>query len=191
MSAPNDRYDRIALAIGRVCYWWGAIELITRDMCHHIAAIYSRAFLDDTVYTPVYVLAENMDLRERIVALKTLACAVLPLKDFNGFEALLNRIDNEIRIERNRYVHDLWNEDEDGIYRMKMGTGVQREQAFKVRVRMLTEKVYGSIEEVEAFVGTVENAWRELIEFDSRFASLVPPASAQEQALQALQGKKC
>lgn len=174
MSSTLDQHDRIALTIGRVCYWWSAIEILTRDMCHHLSAVINRAFLDPAVSSPIYILADNMDMRERVIALKTLACTALPLADFNRFESLLNRIDNEIRSERNRFVHDIWNVEENGIYRIKMGTRVQREQAFKVQPKLLSEKTYGSITEVEAFAETVEAAWRQLVNFDSLLANLVP-----------------
>jgi hypothetical protein len=53
---------------------------------------------------------------------------------------------------------------------------------------MLTEKEYGSIDEVEEFVTQLEQAWRDLAEFDSLTAELVskaPSPKSDEQPAQA------
>lgn len=93
--------DQYAIEIGRLCMAWAdletAIGILMVDLLEpaHVAA--------------QMALMTNMDIRDRIAT--TLPLALVSKPDdrwFSVLQSCLNRINNDIRNERNRMVHDSW-----------------------------------------------------------------------------------
>ena len=126
--SPDDLYR----AIGRVVYEWALLEDLVDALVFDLTAICSRRFYeDDDIQAPYILMSSNLDLRANISTAKALALHIEEdVPDlFSRLEPVLNRIENEIRNERNRFVHDRWTLWGDKIVRAKAGTKISREPA--------------------------------------------------------------
>jgi hypothetical protein len=133
-SAPLS-LDEHAQALGHVCIGWGQLEL-TLNML-----LSSLLFADPPGNPPTgdqvkisQCISANADIREKIRM--ALAIGYLRRPDDVWFEKLkevLDRIDNELRPERNRVIHDVWmvsiSGSEHDIIRRRIQTRVKRPQA--------------------------------------------------------------
>jgi hypothetical protein len=124
--------EALAECVGMVTIKWGVVEGAVKALIYDLASYISPAIDsggDDVTFQILLTLLENMELRAAIANAKALAYEV---KDIPGFydrvEELLNRIDNQHRNERNRYMHDQWHLTGPIIQRVKRGTTVQRKQ---------------------------------------------------------------
>lgn len=153
--------EALAECVGMVTIKWGVVEGAVKALIYDLAAYISPAIDsggDDVTYQILLTLLENMELRASIANAKALAYEV---KDIPGFydrvEALLNRIDNQHRNERNRYVHDQWHMVGPIIMRTKRGTSVERKQGSGEKVmRHRTTKQYLGPNELIQFARTLQ-----------------------------------
>jgi hypothetical protein len=107
-----------ATAIGYMCICWASLD---RRLHHCLADL--KAFPSAKIGE---CITADADMRSRIAMLKGVAFVRKPdNKWYDAFCAVLNRIDNEMRTERNRYIHDLW-------LHANLETAVKR--SFKVEV---------------------------------------------------------
>lgn len=185
--AADDIIQRIEAAIGQVCCRWSIIEHLVHDLCLHLASCLSVDFARSETRVPLHIALTNMDMRQRIAAAKAFASQA-PTANANFYdrlEAALNRVDNELRLERNRYVHDLWSigDDQKTIERFQQRTIVTRPQSRQRELSIGTTKPYASVEEVEAFVVKLEEAFYELCRFDDETATM----ASELERLEALQ----
>ena len=168
--------DRIYLAIGRTCDWWSTIEHLVHDICLHLAECLSTDFSQSVTRLPIHIALSNMDFRERIATAKAFASqAPTAAADFySRLESLLNRLDNELRSERNRYIHDLWmaNEQGSGFVRFQQRTIVTRPQSRELDLQIGTKKTFGTVEEIEAFVTILEDMYHKLVTIDNETATM-------------------
>ena len=191
MDRPFDEfYERITRAVGEVCYWWAAIEHLVQDIAVHTAPLMHTAYEKPTVSIILHIALSNGDIRQTVAAAKAIAAdTMMPPEMFDRLESQLNRIDNELRAERNRFVHDLWNLEEGGITRYKRGARVIRPQARRREFVLGTDKLYQSIEEVEAFARTLEQSWGDLAELEGDittfYGSVAPSLKRAELAAEA------
>lgn len=166
------RDEQLAQTIGEVCLAWADIETLVHDMALHLAAYGNRAYDDDLVRHPLHVALSEMKLRERIHVAKALAHEVHG-DYYDRFSSLLNTIDTELTLERNRYVHDMWDTDGNVFLRFKPGPKVVRPQARQRVLMMGTEKQFKDISEVRKFIDHLEEAKSSLIEFENELAGLM------------------
>lgn len=97
------RLDSHAIEIGRLCMAWSSLELDTTLLLSGLAN-FSSAHTKN-------ILLGTMDLRQKISAIRALGFANKP--DSQWYELLastLSEIDDPIRSERNRMIHDFWTE---------------------------------------------------------------------------------
>jgi hypothetical protein len=91
----------------------------------------------------------------------------------------LNHIDNELRAERNRYIHDQWTTVDENIVRRKHGVKVVRPQARQLTVLKSIDRTYGSVSEVSKFAEKLAGALDDLIsvngELDDLYLEIWPP----------------
>ena len=88
-----------ATAIGFVCIKWAWLEMIVEVFANHLCGLEIGAIESQ-------VLGPNIDFRAKIAIVRHLASAKRLSDDW--YSSLLE-IDNKIRIDRNRIVHDIWN----------------------------------------------------------------------------------
>jgi hypothetical protein len=158
--AMNPIILRIESAIGQTCFWWSRIEHLVHDLCLHLASCLSIDFDRSVTRVPLHMALTNMDLRQRIATAKALASQA-PTANATFYD----------RLER---VLNLWamGEDEKTIERFQQRTIVTRPQSRQRELLIGTTQAYASIEDVEAFVVLLEQAFRGLCEFDGETASM-------------------
>ena len=180
--AVNPIIPRIEAAIGQTCYWWSRIEHLVHDLCLHLASCLSVDFDQSVTRVPLHIALTNMDLRQRIATAKALASQAPTANAtfYDRLERLMNRVDNELRNERNRYVHDLWaiGDDEKTIERFQQRTIVTRPQSRQRELSIGTTKPYASLVEVEAFVLQLEQAYHDICDFDAETATMASELSS-------------
>lgn len=151
---------------------WAYIETIVHDMALHLAAYANRAYDDESVRHPLHVALSHMKLRERILVVKALAHEV-PGDYYDRLASLLNKIDSELTIERNRYVHDSWDTDGTSVLRYTPGPKVVRPQANQRVLMMGIEKEFASLDEVAQFNARLLEARNSLVDLENELAGLM------------------
>jgi hypothetical protein len=164
--------DRIFSAVGGVCAWWSTLEETVHDFILHLAACLTPDFDKPEVRMVLHSALSNMDFRQLIATSKALASQALERPLYLRCETILNKIDNELRTERNRYVHDSWMAEGAKIERSKQGTVVSRPQSRSLDLRFETITPFETIEKVEAFNATLEAAYHELCMIDAETAAI-------------------
>jgi hypothetical protein len=177
----EDRWDRLIKVIGKLCIMWGQIDNFLIDIALHTAAALNPAFdrPDDPKPRPWDLLLSalcQMDERSKIATIKAYAHHINhPFSpDFYDRTAeLLDYIDNVLRPERNRFVHDSWNMHDDGrVVRVQMGLHVRRPQSRQREVTLWKNRDYANVEEVEALNKNLDEVWEDLCVLDSHLAGL-------------------
>lgn len=97
---PSKESHEVAYQIGVLCIVWGGVDhLINAMLAHHLG-------LDELTKTEI--MMGNLDLKRKLAILKPLAFVRETPERFRNLEAALDFIDNIMRPERNRYVHDIY-----------------------------------------------------------------------------------
>jgi hypothetical protein len=123
-------HDALDKTIGSIVTRWSTIETNLRVLIYDLAAYHAADYENDNTFQVLSVLISNMDMREAVANAKALSHQVQDPPDFfPRAEALLNLIDNTLRIERNRCVHDRWFVVGPIISRVKSGTIVRNAPA--------------------------------------------------------------
>lgn len=168
--------DTIATAVGRVCYYWSQIEHLVHDLVLHTASALDPAFDQNRPRHVLHVTLSSMEMRERLVTLKVLlhdAGGRLSPTLYDQTEPLINYLDNVLRPERNRFVHDLWEFGEDGRWsRVKTGPRVYRPQSHDRATSLFTRREYASVDQITSFAGTLLLMYNDLVEVDNHLAWL-------------------
>jgi hypothetical protein len=171
----TDFYERLSKAIGDVCIYWSHIEDHVHGLILHLAMYQDDAFEKKPVYQILHGVVCQLDLRQKISAAKVLAHNVTQPTDFyERAESLLNYVDNELRPERNRYVHDLWEYQDGRIVRNSMNPRVIKPQSRMREVRLISEKEFASVDEITAFAEKLFDARDRLSLLDGELAGLIP-----------------
>lgn len=169
-------YDDIASCIGNVCIWWAGIEDVILGLSLHTAQVLEPAFDTSMAWNMLHIALLNMDPRARIANAKA---AIHYIDDprsadiYDRAEALLNFVDNSLRPERNRYVHDVWAVRESAsLARMKPIAIVTRPQSRKRELQTYVEHEFKNIEDARRLVTALEDAFGDLVTLDSHLAWL-------------------
>lgn len=164
------------MAIGDTCIRWGILESIVHDIALHLAMYLDPAFKTETARHILHLTLSNMDPREKTATAKALAHKVNTTDSPDFYEkadALLNHLDNILRPERNRYVHDIWAHDGQSFVRLKLGARVIRPQARQRELHLWTERRYENVKAIRGFVTNLELAQLDLIDLDNHIAWLM------------------
>lgn len=130
-----DWFDKIALELGYVSIHWARIERYLDELIMLLAGV-----SDEKVS---FIVAGNIDLRGKVQIGKSLVYLAEQDREWTSFSIrLLDRIDNELRIKRNTYIHSGWYNPGGVLTRAQRKTRISRPQAFKINVDAETfEKV--------------------------------------------------
>jgi len=94
--------DDHAVAIGHVCFAWAELESDLNQMFTMLTLLNQQGDAAE-------VVSLNIDMRQKIEIVKALAFVKKSSDEwFNELLAVLNEIDNGLRPERNRNIHDYW-----------------------------------------------------------------------------------
>lgn len=179
-GAPDEKdtlYKDLSTAIGDVCIWWSIIDNTILGLSLHMALLISPAFVQRPAWDALHVSLVNTDIRVKISTAKALAYKIdTPLSPnlHERTEALLNFVDNSLRNERNRYVHDAWTiDDANEIWRRKPGAVVRKTQANKRELFMFSARRFKDTEELGRFIEALESTYDDLVTLDNHLAWLL------------------
>lgn len=162
----SDNTQRWYAAIGKACTLWSDIEWFLENICSALAPFHSHDFENDRVKFVLSQSILHMDIRNRVAFAKVLLNgAMVPTQISTPLEKLLNQIDNEMRSERNRMVHDEWLISEQWAMRSQIKPKIINTQSRTRELTMTTDKRYETIEELEDFTNTLQNAIDQIIKF--------------------------
>jgi hypothetical protein len=196
MTAEEEaRWDRLTKVIGNLCIVWAQIDSFLIDIALHTAAALNPAFdkHDGPQPSPWDLLLSalcQMDERSKVATIKAYAHHVSHpfTPDFYDRAAeLVDYIDNVLRPERNRFVHDSWNMHDDGrVVRVQMGLHVRRPQSRQREVTLWKNRDYANVDEVEALNENLDEVWEDLCVLDSHLAGLATYRDRPEARFQPL-----
>ena len=93
-----DPLEGHAKAIGAVCIHWAWLEFIAESVLMQLMGVR----IDDPTG---HCVAVNSDVRSKLAMIKSIGFLKRPSDDwFNRLEALVNKIDNKVRTDRNRVI---------------------------------------------------------------------------------------
>lgn len=144
---------------------WSAIESNLRVLLYDLAAYNAADYENDETFQVLAVFLSNMDGRQAVANAKALAHSVADPPDFyDRAETLLNWIDNDLRNERNRYIHDRWVSVGPLIHRIKAGTVIRREPSTGERKSQHdTRRQFIGFEELNQFAEKLSDASSQLL----------------------------
>jgi len=155
-------------AVGRVIIEWNRIEHVIAELAHRLAGCISAPLIGPSGDVLRLALM-NMDLRARISTTKAYAfqCQI-----YDGFyaelEKILNRVDNELRAERNKFVHSLWYCDFGQPSRVAIGTRIVKPQAGMLELVTSTSRDYSSIDEAAIFGAELAEAYNQIAAIEGK-----------------------
>jgi hypothetical protein len=98
---PTEPFDKLAPELGHITINWGVIESMVDDFIKELARLDEKDVSN--------AILGNADLRGKISMAKALAFVRRPTDDwFDAATKTLDRIDNDIRVRRNQFVHARW-----------------------------------------------------------------------------------
>ena len=134
-------FDEVLRGIGFVCKSYAHLE---SDIDYFVQAM---SGMRRGLSNPV---TSSMDLSAKIEAAKLLAFEGKKTDDwYKECRTVLNIIQNEIRPERNRYVHDIWVLSKKSAIRVTNKPKIKKQQAHKPE-ELITSEVYVSADDVWA-----------------------------------------
>lgn len=146
MPTEPQEFDKHALRIGHICISWAHLETKLDYLLIKLIPV-------EGGEAAANVIVGNVDFREKLQMVLGLGFLKKPSVEwFNYLRSVLVIIDNELRPERNRHVHDLWTPrtDTGEILRRTLKTAIIKPQAFQTELSTQTiTKI--SPEELDAF----------------------------------------
>jgi hypothetical protein len=122
----DETIDEHARAIGYLCIYWAALEH-GMDRLLEILAPLEPGDISNSI-------TSEIDGRTKLTLLRKVGFARQPSKGWYGsLEGLINRIDNILRLERNRYIHGLWIGRSPIIRRSRAHKAIKRPQSRQQR----------------------------------------------------------
>lgn len=114
-----------AVAIGWLSIHWTYLEVGLNEM------IYALLGLERSDHDVRFAITSNIDVREKMQIILAVGLKKRPFDQwYDSLKAILDKVDNELRVQRNRFMHDLWfGEDDRTVRKTHYRTSVKRPQA--------------------------------------------------------------
>jgi DNA polymerase III delta prime subunit len=131
--------ENITRAIGYVCVFWASLEDAIDILLTTLLPLEKITVTPEEKDRIAHAIVAGLDMRDKIKMLR--AVAFLRKIDMSWFKKLtkiLDRIDNELRIKRNRFVHDSWVAPQGRIQRINKQIKFKKPKAFVLE--LLTEE---------------------------------------------------
>lgn len=125
VSSKEISLDNVYASIGQICALWVEIEVSVDSIIQHIAA--ANHLVPTGEGEVVYVMLQNMDIREKTEALKALA--FIHFGDstlLSETQRLMSLVGQCLRNTRNRMIHDAWKQKGDAIIQRRRTTRLSR-----------------------------------------------------------------
>ncbi|MEP3113290.1 hypothetical protein [Nisaea sp.] len=189
MTGLHNPRDDLVRAIGEVCHIWAQIENWVEDIALQTAVLLQPKMREDEPLTILRIAMTNMEFRNKVSTAKAYLHLVNLDESKNLYdraEKLLNYIDNDARVERNRYVHDTWHIYGDEIRRIKFGTKISRPKSHHRILTTAIERTYNSTNKIDEFVDNLNLVYDDLVNLYNHISWLCfsldeesPPAHKQ------------
>lgn len=183
LTYSTEYLDDLATAIGRAVIEWNRLEYGTLGLGTRLAGCINAGTVGDP-HQVIYIAFVNMDLRSRVSTVLAYA-SICDISNnyFSRVEKLMNKIINELQIERNRFLHDFWDMDPGGPpSRVHFSSRVTRPQSHTLELKVLRVTEYTSIADVNEFSNRLKLAYLELSALEGE-ASLSPQYQAASKML--------
>ncbi len=169
MTTSKDEAEyNLAQKIGEICFLWNHIEWYMVDLAFHLSTAICPAF-DKEEIRDVFVLPLiQLDIRGKIAVNKALAHKATSTVCPNLYEQtakLLNTIDNVLRPERNRFVHDQW-VGHDEFKRLRYNLRVTNTQSRTPELQISTKTTFANPDNIDAFVKHLEDCAEDVESLD-------------------------
>lgn len=179
MSQSSDyHWDRLFSAIGKVVCQWSRLEADLADLLYQlnstIAPDISRSAEAWCVHS---YMAENMDLRALCGAIRAAVFHLEYDQDLGpDISPALKRIENELRNERNRIVHDEWKVGESGrVRRVRRGTKLARQPSSgEETLEIGLSQDFTSVGDIEAVAVQIQTERDHISSFIEKLEALQP-----------------
>lgn len=181
-------WKKVAETIGEVCIWWADLEVLVQDVAFHLSILVTDAETESNFNTLNLILS-TADIRQTIAIVKLLAHHVNSPRSPNFYdkvETLMNYLDNEARSERNRFVHDSWVKDREGVIRANLGPKVRRPQSHQRVIEWQVARPYKDLAAMQEFVKNLELACDDLAALDWHASDLSFAKGQPEEYVQPL-----
>lgn len=131
-SKETEKLDRLATAIGHICMAWGRLEQQLNEFIEVLAPLETGDVSN--------AVTAGMDIRTKIQTVKALAFTRKPSERwFRDLALVLDYIDNDLRVRRNRVIHDGWYIPKGSLIREARQVKFLRPQAFKLTLTTETK----------------------------------------------------
>ena len=142
--------DEHARAIGYLCIFWAALEHGVNSTLQTLTPLEPGAVSDS--------ITANADIHEKLRMLKAIGFIRKPTNAWFGqLEKVTKEIDDKLRLERNRYIHDLWMGFSPVIRRTRK-TSIKRPQSRKEPTLSTYEDTTVEAAKIWQFVDAISDA---------------------------------
>lgn len=153
MTDSQPPHDRIAIAIGRLSMRWSHIEQALFSFCWSSASLVSDRRGGGRLIEPVFdALIGDMDARRLLEVGRRLIHQIDDDRFPNLFKdvsELFSHINDKVRNERNRWIHDVWFPYGDEVYSYDSRTTFKKVPHGKHAMLRLRKRRFDSFEELD------------------------------------------
>jgi hypothetical protein len=129
------RLENIATSIGYICIYWAWLDDFLSEMIRKICPFDPRKMIASDLEQLDQIFRSHGDLRDKIKILRAVAFVrKWDPKWFQKLNTLLDRIDNDLRVKRNRMVHDCWFAPKRRLQRRTRQIKFKRPQSFALEL---------------------------------------------------------
>ena len=122
--------DEVAKAMGYVLIWWAYLEANLDGLLVYLLDLKAPTFNAEVTFDTI---THNIDFRAKIQIIVGLGCLKSINNDwFNILKWSLDKIDNDLRVRRNRTVHDRLIITSDKILQIQTKTGFRKPKSYQL-----------------------------------------------------------
>jgi len=163
------KYEEVAKAVGHVCVAWADLEWQLVCLASDLSKVIAPEYKDRRLCYPFEIALSQTDMREKIMIVKVLAHTARGDATFyDDLCTVVNEIDNDLRPQRNRYVHDHWLSGEEQILRIHHSPKIFQPQANQRKMHRRSVHRYSQTDEMFCLVDQIEEARAKVIELAER-----------------------
>ena len=141
--------ERVTRAIGYVCVFWAWLEDCIGEMILDLVPLSPKQLTKKEITEIRNVILLDTDIRTKIKILR--AVAFIRKWDnawFTQVDRVLNKIDNDIRVRRNRIVHSMWFAPKGRLERHRKFAALKKPQSFARHELSTSERVPVKMREI-------------------------------------------
>jgi hypothetical protein len=123
--------ESVTRAIGYICVFWGWLEGAVDALLITLLPLEKITVTPEEVKRIADAIVASLDMRDKIRILRAVAFVrKIDAKWFKRLMAVLDLVDNDLRMKRNRYVHDVWSAPRGRLRYTTRQTKFKKPQAF-------------------------------------------------------------